>query len=662
MVVCCILLGAQNSSAQDTTGLWRSLTGVEIRHDYKTVPDFRTDMNRPGQSFYFSKAELDKLGAVDMGAALKYVPSIQIKDYGGVGGIKTISYRSLGASHTAVLLDNNLQINQQTGVINLSSFETFAMNSLEFNTGQPSSKFALASAYLPVSSVLINSELMVPDSSFSVKIYQNFSTINAFETGVLFQTPVTEKSFISAQGFAKYGTGQYNYSYNLSGSDQIYKRDNSDILNTKIRLGGGYKLKKSVLTGTIYYDKNKQQLPGAVILYALPSDQKLNTETSRADLNFQGYNSNFTYRAAAFYQTSKTLYQDPSFLNANGYLASDYKQSISGLGFVISKLSKDLKQNIFFGTDGGFALLESSEFDVKPSRLTLNSVLGFSRNLNNFKIEANLSHQLIQDNARSGDSSLVTNLTKFSPFAGLSYEANKVPIRLRAFYKQAYRLPSFNDLYYNFIGNTNLLPEEAHVTNLGITYGELHTDKTFNFEVSADAYYNAVKNKIVAIPTKNLFNWSMQNIGRTEAIGCDISATLLFKKGFWQSSFNSSHSLGTITDMTNPNSPSYGHQIPYTPTYSSSSSFILSFKGYGLSFNGLYSGKRYSLNENINSNLLAPYFDLNLGVQKSFEFKNDLDVAISLKCMNILNKNYEIIRSFPMPGRFYQLTFNLSFK
>jgi outer membrane receptor protein involved in Fe transport len=180
--------------------------------------------------------------------------------------------------------------------------------------------------------------------------------------------------------------------------------------------------------------------------------------------------------------------------------------------------------------------------------------------------------------------------------------------------------------------------------------------------VRADAYYNTVKNKIVAIPTKNLFNWSMQNIGRTEALGCDLSVTLLFKKGFWRASLNSNHSFSSITDITNPDSPSHGHQIPYTPTYSSSSSFILSFKGYGISFNGLYAGKRYSLNENIKSNLLAPYFDLNLGIQKIFEFKNDLDAAVSLKCMNILNKNYEIIRSFPMPGRFYQLTLNLSFK
>jgi outer membrane cobalamin receptor len=61
-------------------------------------------------------------------------------------------------------------------------------------------------------------------------------------------------------------------------------------------------------------------------------------------------------------------------------------------------------------------------------------------------------------------------------------------------------------------------------------------------------------------------------------------------------------------------------------------------------------------------NQLSPYLDWNIGVDKSFELKKDMHLGLSFKVMNVLNKNFEIIRSFPMPGRYYQLTLNYSFK
>ena len=628
-----------------------------------------TDVNKASPTYLLTKELMETLGALDMGEALKYLPAVQIKDYGGVGGIKTISYRSLGASHTGVVLDNNSQINTQTGVLNLSTFETFGMKSIEFTSGQPSTALALASAYLPANVISVNTELMNIDTAYGVKLYQNTTTINSFESGVLFQTPITKKSFLAAQGFVKYGNGNYKYTYNLTGSDEEFVRNNSEILNTKVRIGGGYQSNNIKCTASLFYNKNDQELPGAVILYNSSNDQQLNNEDTRADVDFIAHQGKYLIRSNAYFQSNSTLYNDPSFLNSQGFLRANYKQKNQGVGVIVSRFFKKKNQKVFLGTDVVYSRLRSSEFQTQPTRLKLNSVIGCNKSIGPVNIEANIAHQLIDDKSHSGDSILNAQLNKFSPFFALSYTlTKKIPLKIRAFYKQAYRLPSFNDLYYNYIGNLNLKPEEAMLTNLGLTYskwfrrGGGKNNEMNKLEFTIDAYYNEVTNKIVAIPTKNLFNWSMQNIGKTEALGVDFSATFVVQKKDWKYTFMTNHSLNKTVDITDPNGPTFGHQIPYTPKYTNSSSALICYKGYGLNLNAIYAGQRYTLNENINSNLLKAYFDLNLGVQKEFEFENTVRLAVDLKAMNLLNKNYEIIRSFPMAGRYYQLTLNFSYK
>src|SRR5690348_3285138 len=48
---------------------------------------------------------LQQLNAPSVGDAARYFSGVQVKDYGGVGGLKTVSVRSLGAAHTGILYD-----------------------------------------------------------------------------------------------------------------------------------------------------------------------------------------------------------------------------------------------------------------------------------------------------------------------------------------------------------------------------------------------------------------------------------------------------------------------------------------------------------------------------------------------------------------------------
>lgn len=60
-----------------------------------------------------------KLGVKELHEAVKTFSGVQIKDYGGVGGVKTVSIRSFGANHTAISYDGVTLSNAQSGQVDI---------------------------------------------------------------------------------------------------------------------------------------------------------------------------------------------------------------------------------------------------------------------------------------------------------------------------------------------------------------------------------------------------------------------------------------------------------------------------------------------------------------------------------------------------------------
>ena len=50
-------------------------------------------------------ADIMRYGMQNLADAVRRMPGVSLQDYGGVGGLKTVSVRGLGAKHTAVSYD-----------------------------------------------------------------------------------------------------------------------------------------------------------------------------------------------------------------------------------------------------------------------------------------------------------------------------------------------------------------------------------------------------------------------------------------------------------------------------------------------------------------------------------------------------------------------------
>ena len=234
--------------------------------------------------------------------------------------------------------------------------------------------------------------------------------------------------------------------------------------------------------------------------YALQFYQRIRTAGSK-----------WTHSLRAKYSNAFTEYMDPDFLNAyrrlhNTYELKDWYGSAGTMyqagNNILLSTAADIRHNRLHRTD-----ISSMEFD-EPNRLHYNQHVTAEKNGEALWVSATVLFQHVHDQAP--ENSGIKNKKYWSPFLAASYALNS-RIRLRAFYKHAVRIPTFNELYYTLVGNTALRPEVARQWNAGFTWSIPAASWKYMY-FTGDLYYNRVKDKILALPRLNLFQWSLSLI------------------------------------------------------------------------------------------------------------------------------------------------------
>lgn len=265
-------------------------------------------------------------------------------------------------------------------------------------------------------------------------------------------------------------------------------------------------------------------------------------------------------------------------------------------------------------------------------------------------VQGSLLYTFVEDFAREqGAEAGVKNV--FTPTLVAQYRPfRKIDLALRAFYKRIFRMPTLNDLYYTFIGNKYLKPEYTTQYNLGIAYTKEWPKARFRkFEVSLDAYYNEVDDKIIAMPTSNQFQWTMVNLGYVEIRGADavVSGTLRF--GRLGIDCRATYTYQKAQDFTDSSSSYYGGQIPYIPWHSGSAIVGLSLGDWSLDYSFIYTGERYESSANIPENHALAWYTSDLALSKNFHLRRS-QLRTTVEVNNLLNQQYEVVQCYPMPG------------
>jgi outer membrane cobalamin receptor len=266
-----------------------------------------------------------------------------------------------------------------------------------------------------------------------------------------------------------------------------------------------------------------------------------------------------------------------------------------------------------------------------------------------------------------------------------------VDLRFNAFYKQSYRYPTFNDLYYTDMGNAYLKPELAKQHSVGLSFVQpfrIQELRGSEFRLNADYYYNRISDKIIAYPKGQQFRWTMLNLGLVKINGLDVNAHLHFvlPKDFYLTT-KLQYTYQTAIDVTDPNDNYYGHQIPYIPWHSGSAVGMFGWSNdwmnYHLNYSFIYVGERYNQQENILYNYTQPWYTHDLSLVGEWEIhpisnsrnaashsatsnspkgvRSPITLRVALDVNNVLSQDYDVILNYPMPKRNYKCTISITY-
>ncbi|MEG0468047.1 MAG: TonB-dependent receptor [Mucinivorans sp.] len=610
---------------------------------------------------------LRRLSVHSVADAVRYFAGVQIKDYGGIGGLKTVNIRSMGSHHVGVFYDGVELGNAQNGVIDLGRFSLDNMEAISLYNGQKSAIFQPAKDYASASAIY----MVTRRPSFPARKANNwnfgfkggsFATINP---SVLWEHKINDKITTSFSSEFLYTSGKYKFSYaKKNGYDTTEVRQNGDVNMFRAEAAIFGQIQDGQWMAKAYYYNSQRGYPGASVRQ---EPGKFTHQDRQWDDNFfaQGtfrklFGSWYSLLVNGKYSYDYLHYlSDPNLDVSTMYVDNHYRQqesyvSAAHLFSIFDWWSASLS------TDFQWNTLDADLVDfVYPNRYSLLTAVASSIDLDRFKLQVSLLHTLVNDKTRTVGAN-AGQKSVFTPSIVASWKPFKQSdFNIRAFYKRVFRMPTLNDLYYTFIGNKDLQPEYTTQYDVGMTYAKNFGSKWFrSLEVQLDGYYNQVDNKIIAMPTSNQFRWTMLNLGYVEILGVDVAVQGSFKFGNVELSPRLSYTFQKAQDFTDPASQWYGGQIPYVPWHSGSVILGGSYKTWSWNYSYIYTGERYEAVANIKENYAQPWYTHDLSLSKTFLLKN-MEIRATAEVNNIFNQQYEVVQCYPMPGTNFKIKINI---
>ena len=610
--------------------------------------------------------QLQKLNSHSIADAMRYFSGVQVKDYGGVGGIKTINLRSMGSQHVGIFYDGVELGNAQNGQIDLGQYSLSNMESIELYNGQKGGTLQPAKDFGSSGTVYLRTRkpTFINGQSYQLRIGMKGGSFGLANPSLVWEKKLGRFTALSLSTEYLYATGKYRFRYrrtipetNSVAYDTTAVRQNGDINAARVEatLFGGSSNLKYTLKSYNYF--SNRGIPGAIVNNVWRRGERITDENHFAQAIAEARITE-KYRLKAI---SKYAYYYTHYINRDPTLLQiDNRFHQEELYFSLAQsLSLSSHWHISLAYDYLWNRLRSDIRDfVFPWRHTNLVALSSTYSSSQLEIQGSLLGSFICDYARFLNTT--PRYGRVAPALLVSYSPwKRAGLRVDAFCKGSFRMPTFNDLYYTDVGNSKLKPEETRQYSLTLNYGNQRLKGFWKgVNVTLGGYYNRVKNKIVAYPKGQQFRWTMLNLGEVDIRGLESSMMLLiapFRQ--FETRLHLQYTYQRAIDITDKRDSYFHHQIPYIPKHSGSVSLGCSYKTWQLNYCFVYVGERYNQRENTIYNYTQPWYtsDLSLSYDLTFLKKNN-SLRILLECNNIFNQQYEVILNYPMPGTNFKIS------
>ncbi len=348
---CCQALTVSLSAQQQKADTARtySIPEVTVAEAYHT-----REVRAMAPTQVFSKEELKSLNVLQVSDAVKHFAGVTVKDYGGIGGLKTVSLRSLGAEHTAVGYDGITISDCQTGQIDIGRFSLDNVDRLSLSNGQSDNIFQPARFF--ASAGILNIQTLTPQ--FKDNRRTNLSA--SFKTGswglvnpsLLLEQQLSRKWVLSANGEWMSADGHYPFTLHYGEDNDLTsreKRKNTEVktsvpkrdcsATSRIRNNGGSR----PITISRPADCPMPRLTITTTLHSISGIRMSSCKANTKEF------SQWVFQTSAKWNWSYQRYLDPDYKGSEGktensYYQQEYYLSASALYRVLSNLSFRFRQ------------------------------------------------------------------------------------------------------------------------------------------------------------------------------------------------------------------------------------------------------------------------------------------------------------------------------
>lgn len=561
--------------------------------------------------------------SLDVTEALGHVPGLLINDNGGSAGLKTVSLRGLGSPHTVIYVDGvrvgNVQSGQpDLGMLGIENFDRlvvdYAQNSISFRTAKP--HFANGS-----------------DSACPVagRVLMRAGSFGTYEPSARLDFRLSDRISLSANAAGTMSRGDFPYGDSSTG---ILRRENNDIRRVRGGIDVWGLAERGEWHAKAWYNGAERGTPGS-------ADWPSTDRQKDRNAFVQGlYRKNFTSRYS-LNLSAKASYDDMEYLSEWGdsrYGQTEFQLNSSHRFAVNGWLSATL------AADVSYDALKSTGYGARRTGVVVAAAAAFSPG--RFRADVNLEF----DGTYDGDGKKLHSL---SPSVDIRFRIDE-GLDLVAFARRAFRVPTFNELYYPGYGNAGLNPEDAWLTDAGVEWHR-PLGKDWSLCLKADAFYNRLKDKITSAPSvSNPAVWIPYNIGVVSAAGADVQSGLRFSRAGLDCAFTARYSFQNAVDRT-PDSYSFGSAIPYVARHTVTLDASFSYGGWSLSTIWNYRGGRCDADGE-----MPDWNILDFTAGKDFHMKATV-LGIRLTARNVADCRYELSGGYPMPGRSFMGGLELKF-
>ena len=611
------------------------------------------------------------LNSFSVADAIRYFSGVQIKDYGGVGGLKTLDIRSMGTNHMGVFYDGIQLGNAQNGQVDLGRFSLDNIEEISLYNGQKSGILQSAKDFGAAGTVYLRSRRPVfsDGKATNLRVTMRTGSFGLLNPSVLWEQRLGGSVSMSASAEYTHATGRYRFRYRKVTADGTVAwdttatRQNGDVEALRLEGGLNGRMTDGYWNARLYFYDSERGIPGAIVNNVWKRSQRQWDRNLFAQGTWQRSFGRYDLQLNGKYAHDYMHYLNPDttqmYINNRFWQNEVYVSAANHYELTADwhvALSADYQYNWLDATLNDF---------VVPQRSTLLVAAASTYETGGLKVLGSLLGTVVSDSRETGSGThrrkAGDDLKRLSPALFLSYKPlgwrRHDELVLRAFYKRIFRMPTFNDLYYTDVGNAALRPEYTTQYDLGATYTRTFGNGVLAaIDCKADVYFNRVTDKIVSVPKGNSqYRWMMMNIGEARILGTDVNVNSRWMLGRdLTMDLSVAYTYQKAQDFTDPGSQTYKGQIAYIPWHNGSVTAHLAYRDWGLNYSFCYVGERYHTSANIPANRECPWYTHDMGLTRIMPV-GKTKVSLAVEVNNLTDRQYNVVQNYPMPGRNFKV-------